>query len=155
GTLWLLEPEDRALVRGLVVNKFRGDRSLFTEGVRILEERGGVPVLGVVPYLSALAIPEEDAVALDALDTRPSGAATDVAVVRFPHIANFDDFDSLRTEPGVGVRYVTSLATLGRPDAVILPGTKSTMADLEWLRTQGLAEAVGRLAGRGTAVVGI
>jgi adenosylcobyric acid synthase len=154
GTLWLLEPEDHALVRGLVVNKFRGDRALFADGVRILEERGGVPVLGVMPYLSALALPEEDAVALDA-DTPSARGMVDVAVVRFPHVANFDDFDPLRAEPGVGLRYVTTPATLGRPHAVILPGTKSTLADLEWLRAQGLADAVQRLAGEGVAVVGI
>jgi adenosylcobyric acid synthase len=155
GTLWLLEPTDRALVRGLVVNKFRGDRSLFTEGVRILEERGGVPVLGVVPYLSALAIPEEDAVALETPATRPSESVIDVAVVRLPHVANFDDFDPLRSEPGVGLRYVASLTTLGEPDAVILPGTKSTLADLEWLRTQGLGNAIRHLSDQGAAVVGI
>lgn len=155
GTLWLLEPEDRGLVRGLIVNKFRGDLTLFAEGVRILEQRGGVPVLGVVPHLPALAIPEEDAVALDTLGPRAAQVEVDVAVIRLPHIANFDDFDPLRSEPGVGLRYVTTPAELGRPHAVILPGTKSTMADLTWLRTQGFADAIRLLAQEGTAVVGI
>jgi adenosylcobyric acid synthase len=169
GTLWLLEPEERGLVRGLVVNKFRGDPALFADGVRMLEERGGVPVLGVVPYLSALAIPEEDAVALDAEFAVPplgggesrlkaglrSAAAIDIAVIQLPHIANFDDFDPLRAEAGVSLRYVQFPAALGRPHAVILPGTKSTSADLAWLRAQGLAEAIRGLAAQGVAVAGI
>ncbi len=160
GTLWLLEPEERALVRGLVVNKFRGDLALFASGVRMLEERGGVPVLGVVPYLHDLDIPEEDAVALEqpvASAHREAGASglMEVAVVRLPRIANFDDFDPLAREPGVRLRYVTSPAALGRPDAIILPGSKSTAADLAWLRSQGLAAAIQDLAAGGTAVVGI
>jgi adenosylcobyric acid synthase len=158
GTLWLLAPEERALVRGLVVNKFRGDRALFADGVRILEERGGVPVLGVVPYLAALAIPEEDAVALDAEGSPHAPRAEahiDIVVIRLPHIANFDDFDPLRAEPGVSVRYVQSAAALGTPHAVILPGTKSTIADLAWLRAAHLQEPICRLAANGCAVVGI
>jgi len=154
GTLWLLAPEERELVRGLVVNKFRGDAALFTDGVQILQERAGVPVLGVVPYLPALAVPEEDAVALEAaLPSVP--AAIDIAVIRLPHIANFDDFDPLRAQDGVGLRYVQSPTALGRPHAVILPGTKSTMADLAWLRIEGFAEAICALAAQGTSVVGI
>jgi adenosylcobyric acid synthase len=156
GTLWLLEPEERELVKGLVVNKFRGDISLFSDGVRILEERGGVPVLGVVPYLHNLGIPEEDAVALDEpLFNQSREHDVDVAVVKLPLIANFDDFDPLAAEPGVQVRYVSSVQELGRPHAVILPGAKSTIADLAWLQAQGLAEAIRQLAGEGTAVVGI
>ncbi len=156
GTLWLLPPEERTLVRGLVVNKFRGDISLFADGVRILEERGGVPVLGVLPYLHGLFIPEEDAVALEvpAQPARPA-QVVDIAVIRLPRIANFDDFDPLAAEPGLRLRYVDSLAQLGQPHAVILPGTKSTVDDLAWLRAQGLAEAVCAVAERGGAVVGI
>lgn len=155
GTLWLLEPDERALVRGLVVNKFRGDRNLFAGGVRILEERSGVPVLGVIPFLHDLTLPEEDAVVLEAADRRPSPDGIDIAVIRLPRIANFDDFDPLASEPGVQVRYVSSLEALGRPHAVILPGTKSTIADLVWLWRQGLAEAIRQLASERTAVVGI
>jgi len=159
GTLWLLEPEERALVRGLVVSKFRGDIALFADGIQILEEKGGVPVLGVVPYLRGLNLPDEDAVAVErAAVAEPAGqtanlaAQIDLAVIAFPRIANFDDFDPLKAEEGVRVRYVTSLAELGAPDAIILPGTKSTLADLEWLRQTGLADAVRGFAG---AVVGI
>jgi adenosylcobyric acid synthase len=155
GTLWLLQPEERALVRGLVVNKFRGDMALFADGVRILEERGGVPVLGVVPFLPGIALPEEDSVALETGTQRAAGATIDIAVIRLPHIANFDDFDPLTGEPGIAVRYVESVTTLGLPHAIILPGTKSTMADLRWLRSQGIAEAIRDLASQGTAVAGI
>jgi len=160
GTLWLLDPKELRLVRGLVVNKFRGDPALFTDGIRILEERGGVPVVGVIPFLQNLGIPEEDAVAIENLKHQAPnhGADTgviDIAVIALPRIANFDDFDPLAAEPGVQVRYVSSRQTLGSPQAVILPGTKSTMADLRWLQAQGLAEAIQELAAEGRAVVGI
>jgi adenosylcobyric acid synthase len=157
GTLWLLEPEERARVRGLVVNKFRGDLRLFEDGVRILEEKGGVPVLGVIPYLRDLDLPEEDAVALDRPDFTASDAAAaiDIAVIHLPLISNFDDFDPLRAEPGVRVRYVSSPAELGQPDAIILPGTKSSMADLEWLHQRGLAPAIRHHAEQGKVLVGV
>jgi len=160
GTLWLLPQEERALVRGLVVNKFRGDPTLFTDGVRILEERGGVPVVGVIPYLHDLAIPEEDAVALDDMGyqrgmARSPANDVDLAVVQFPRVANFDDFDPLAAEPGVHLRYVSSQSELRQPDAIILPGTKNTAADLLWLRSVGLADAIQERAAGGTAVVGI
>ena len=156
GTLWLLEPEERTLVRGLVVNKFRGDPTLFIDGVHILEERGGTPVLGVIPHLHDLTIPEEDAVALDEpLLNCAQEEDVDIAVIKLPLIANFDDFDPLAAEPGVQLRYVSSVQGLGQPQAVIVPGTKSTVADLAWLRSQGLAKAIRQLAERGTAVMGI
>jgi adenosylcobyric acid synthase len=155
GTLWLLSPEEQALVRGLVVNKFRGDQSLFADGARILEERGHVPVLGIIPYIPTLALPEEDSVALDAAIPRTNRVNIDIAVVRLPHIANFDDFDPLLREPGIGLRYVQTAGELGKPHAVILPGTKSTINDLAWLKEQGLAAAIQELAARGTAIIGI
>jgi adenosylcobyric acid synthase len=155
GTLWLLDADERALVRGLVVNKFRGDRALFADGVRILEERGGVPVFGVIPYQPGLAVPEEDAVALDAAAPSSRHGEIDIAVIQLPRIANFDDFDPLAAESGVIVHYVRSAREIGSPQAVILPGTKSTIADLAWLRNVGLADAVCDLARRGVAIVGI
>jgi adenosylcobyric acid synthase len=156
GTLWLLEPEERALVRGLVVNKFRGDPALFTDGVRILHERSALPVLGVVPFIPDLDLPEEDAATLDELRAAPAeDGVIDIAVVRLPHIANFDDFAPLAAESGVRVRYVRSCPALGRPHAVIVPGTKSTVADLLWLQERGLETAIRTLAAAGTAVVGI
>ena len=155
GTLWLLPPEEQALVRGLVVNKFRGDPALFEDGVRILEQRSGCPVLGVIPYLPDLVLPEEDAATLPFPGAQGTDPELDIAVVRFPRMANFDDVDPIRAEPGVRVRFVSRAAELGRPDAVILPGSKSTVADLRWLRCVGLAEAICRLAREGVAVVGL
>jgi adenosylcobyric acid synthase len=155
GTLWLLEPEERALVKGLLVNKFRGDLALFVEGIGMLEARGGVPVLGVIPYIHHH-LPEEDAVAIEAQNSEAvQRAQIDIAVIRLPRIANFDDFDPLRGEPGVSLRYVERAEEIDLPDAIILPGTKSTMADLDWLRARGLDEAIRRCAGQGSAVVGI
>lgn len=157
GTLWLLSTSELALVRGLVVNKFRGDLSLFADGVQILEEKGGVPVLGVLPYLHDLYIPEEDAVALENLAPVQTGTAkvVDIVVIHLPRISNFDDFDPLAAEPGVQVRYVDAADALGQPDAIILPGTKSTTADSAWLRATGLADAVVQYAAAGGVVVGI
>ncbi|GBD14305.1 Cobyric acid synthase [bacterium HR25] len=154
GTLELLEPAERALVRGLVVNKFRGDPALLAPGIRFLEERTGIPVVGVVPYDPDLAIPEEDSVALEEERAPPRGVL-DVAVVRLPHIANFDDFDPLRRTPGVTVRFVRRQEALGRPDLIVLPGSKTTAADLQHLRESGLADALLAAAREGAAVVGV
>lgn len=157
GYLWLLEPEERSLVRGLIVNKFRGDLSLFDDGVQLLEQKGEMPVLGVVPYIKGLNLPEEDAVSVEAADGRSPRTAqgTDIAVIALPRISNFDDFNPLLAEDNVYVRYVRSVAEVGHPDAIIIPGTKSTMADLDWLRQTGLAEVVTQFGKSGGAVVGI
>ena len=173
GTLALLEPEERALVRGLVINKFRGDRGLLEPGLRMIEERTAVPVLGVVPYLRDLRIAAEDAVALEERGTRgveggvstpgeatysarrAPGTALDIAVVRLPRISNFDDFDPLVAEPDVRLRFVQRREELGRPDLVILPGTKATIADLAWLRESRLAAEVQTAAAAGAAVFGV
>jgi adenosylcobyric acid synthase len=156
GTLLLLDADERRLVRGLVVNKFRGDASLFNEGVTMLEARGGVPVLGVLPFIRDLGIADEDSVALDDLPRAP--AAPDgltIAVVRLPHISNFDDFDPLRAEPDVSLRFVDQPAELRGADLLILPGSKTTVADLCWLHARGLAAELGALARAGTPVLGI
>lgn len=156
GTLLLLEADERRLVRGLVVNRFRGDASLFHEGVTILEERGGVPVLGVVPFIRDLGIADEDSVALDdmqAVPTAPDGLT--IAVIRLPHISNFDDFDALRAEPGVAVSFADQPADLHGADLLIIPGTKTTVADLHWLHQRGLADELVRRARAGTPLLGI
>ncbi len=157
GTLDLLQPEERALVQGLIVNRFRGDVSLFQDGVSFLQERTGLPVLGVVPFLPDLRIADEDSVALESRARgRPApDAVVDVAVLRLPHIANFDDFAPLEAEPGAGLRYVDDADDLGWPDIVIIPGTKTTIADLQWLRETRLAERVVGLAAAGSLVLGI
>ncbi len=160
GTLELLEPDERALVHGLVINKFRGDRQLLDPGLDFLVRRTGTPVLGVVPYLPRLQIAEEDSVALERhrpRDAAPSlsGPPLEIAVVRLPRIANFDDFDLLAAEPAVHLRYVERREELGRPDLVILPGSKTTVADLGFLRATGLAGRIVELARSGTPVLGV
>ncbi|MDQ2826757.1 MAG: cobyric acid synthase [Actinomycetota bacterium] len=154
GTVALLPDDLRALVRGFVVNKFRGDPALLADGPAELERRCGVPTLGVLPYLHGVSLDAEDSLALPAAGRAPAaaGSALDVAVVRFPRIANFTDLDPLSVEPGVGVRFVDRPAALGRPDLVVLPGTKATVPDLEWLRGRGLDRAI---LDCGAAVLGI
>jgi adenosylcobyric acid synthase len=153
GTLWLLEEADHRMIKGLVVNKFRGDLRLFTDGVQVLEQRGGVPVIGVVPYLKDHGIAEEDAAGIgETINVHPGAAQ--IAVIHLPHISNFDDVDPLISESQIQVRYVHRVAQLGIPAAVILPGTKNTLEDLLWLHESGLAEAIRSLAASGTAVVG-
>ena len=127
GTVALFAPEDRALLRGLVVNKFRGDVEILRPGLAPLEKMCGVPVVGVVPYLT-LDLDDEDSLA-PRLSAREARGVIDVAVVRLPHLSNFTDFDPLSRVPGVGVRYVSSTTDLGRPDLVVLPGSKTTLDD--------------------------
>lgn len=160
GTLALLEDGDRELVRGMVINKFRGERALLEPGLEELADRTGVPVLGVVPYMEDLRVPEEDSLALDErgragdLDL-PVRAYVRVAVVRTPRISNFDDFDPLEAEPDVGVHYVSSPGGLEAADVVILPGSKATVRDLKWMRERGLDGAIRRAATDGVPVIGI
>jgi adenosylcobyric acid synthase len=156
GTLELLSSDDRQRIAGFIVNKFRGDRALLEPGLAALAARTDLPVLGVVPYLEERLVPAEDSLDLDnqVLATSPPGSI-DIAVIRFPRIANFDDFEPLAAEPGVRVRFVRSVAELVGTDLVVLPGSKSTIADLEWLRGQGLAEAIRAGAGSGFSVLGI
>ena len=155
GTIALLEPDEQALVKALVINKFRGDPSLLDSGLEMLRQRTGVPVAGVLPYFTGIHIPQEDSLGLE-LESDVEGAQLlDIVVIRLPHIANFDDFDPLRREPGVRVRYVAAGGDLGSPDLMVLPGTKTTLADLEWLRQQGLEEAIVARHKAGTPVMGI
>ena len=164
GTLELLEPEERKLIKGLIINKFRGDIALLTDGLTWLEQRTGKPVAGVVHHFRDIHIPEEDSVALEIPESpqhphlpkgRQGGIALDVAVVRLPHISNFDDFDPLDREPGVSLRYVDSLENFGSPDLIILPGTKTTIPDLAWMEDGGLTGLVKQAHQRGAAIVGI
>ena len=155
GTMVLLEPEERDLVKGHVINKFRGDPSLLTAGLDFLQERTGVPVAGVLPFFFDIHIPEEDSLGLSPKFTSASETVVDVAVMRLPHIANFDDFDPLRHERSVRVRYVESAEEFGIPDLVVIPGSKTTVSDLDWLRARGLAECIVDARRSGTPVVGI
>ncbi|MDX1521762.1 MAG: cobyric acid synthase [Anaerolineae bacterium] len=160
GTMALLEPEERALVKGFIINKFRGDVRLLGDGLQLLQERAyNTPTLGVIPDLANIGVAEEDSVALDEVRSaqaiEPAGQPVDIAVIRLPRISNFDDFDPLIAEAGVRVRFVERLDELGRPAAIILPGSKMTVADLTWLRETGLAGRIVSLARQETPVVGI
>jgi adenosylcobyric acid synthase len=153
GTLALLEPEEQQLVRGIVINKFRGDISLLEPALSFLEQRTGKPVLGVLPYLN-LNLPAEDSVCLE--DTARTGTAEiEVAVIYLPRISNFTDFDPLALEPGVRVRYVKAGDALGEPDLIIIPGTKNTTEDLLYLYETGHAAAIRQAAARGVPVCGL
>ncbi len=156
GTLALLEPGDRARVAGLIVNRFRGDPAVLAPGLAMLFARTGVPVLGVVPWLGRHLVPAEDSLDLDGGDaSAPDPPLLDIAVVRLPRIANFDDVEPLAREPGVSVRFVRTPRALGGADLVVLPGSKSTMADLAWLRATGLAPALVAAVGAGTPLIGV
>ncbi len=153
GTLMLLEEDERAMVRGLIVNKFRGDKTILDPGLDILRERSGIPIAGVVPY-TLVDIDDEDSMS-DRLSVRQTGALIDVAVIRLPKVSNFTDFIALDAIDGLGVRYVQRTSDLGQPDLIILPGTKNTIADLKWLRESGLETVLLKQAAAGTPIVGI
>ena len=155
GTLELLEPEERACVKAFVINKFRGDIAILEPGLRWLEDRTGIPVAGVIPYFRDIQIAEEDSVARKPHGKAEGSALLDIAVVCLPHISNFDDFDPLEPEAGVALRYIHTVDDLGAPDMVILPGTKNTVADLEWLREKGIASRIQSLGRDGAVVMGI
>lgn len=153
GTMMLLDKDERRMVKGSIVNKFRGDPTLFDDGLGILREQMGVPVVGLVPYLP-VDLDDEDSLS-QRLDVRERAGVVDVAVIRLPKVSNFTDFIALETLEGVGVRYVSRPHELGTPDLIIVPGTKATIADLRWLRSSGLASLVRHAAHRGTPVLGI
>ena len=144
GTVELLEPEERARIQGLVINKFRGDVEILRPGLSMLEEKTHLPVVGVVPYLK-VDIEDEDSLS-DRLQQKNAVKPLDVAILRLPHISNFTDFMPLEQHPLLGVRYVQTTRELGAPDLVILPGTKNTVDDMLWLRQSGLEAAVQKLA---------
>ena len=154
GTLELLEPEERSLIKGIVINKFRGQKSILQPGIDWLQERTGIPVIGVIPWINE-AFPAEDSLSLLERPAVKSQAEITVAVIRLPRISNFTDFDALEAEPSVNVKYLTPQDDLGYPDAVILPGTKTTIADLLVLQKTGMAEAISNYAAAGGTVVGI
>ena len=153
GTVKLLEPDEQARIKGLIINKFRGDVEILRPGLTTLEELTGKPVLGVVPMLD-VDIDDEDSLSSKLTGGERVGRL-DIAVIRLPRLSNFTDFNPLERMEGVTVRYVSNPGELGRPDLIILPGTKSTMDDLKWMRQNGLEALVLKHAARGGAVVGI
>lgn len=156
GTHALCDADDRARIRGFIVNKFRGERSLFADGVEFLEARTGWPCLGVLPHQDWLTLDEEDSVALDSRTTIAcfGDDALDVAIIRLPHISNYTDFAPLE-QSNVQVRYVERSDRLARADLIILPGTKNTLDDLLWLKQQGFEERLQQCRAKGTTILGI
>ncbi len=158
GTMEVLAEWERALVAGFVINRFRGDKGLLHDAIEYTRRHTGRPVLGVVPYLHHHGLPEEDSVSFkEGLFDDPAGRgeAVEIAVVDLPHISNFTDFDAFRGEPDVRLKIVRTAEDLNRPDAVILPGSKNTIGDLNHLRSKGIAAKLRRLAAEGIELVGI
>jgi adenosylcobyric acid synthase len=155
GSIALQTPEDRKLIKGIIINKFRGDMRLFDEGRRMLEELCDVPVLGVVPYYRDIFIDEEDSVSLEQKRRQLAEGKVNVAVVLLRHISNFTDFDTLERDTRVNLFYTNNTADLQRADIIILPGTKATLDDLLELRRNGCAQAIQRAHRDGKMVVGI
>ncbi len=153
GTVMLLEEKERQRIKGMIINKFRGDASILRPGLDMLEEKAEIPVLGVVPYFY-LDIDEEDSLT-ERFQKKQGPGVVDVAVIRLPRISNFTDFAPLEALEEVSVRYVASPAEFGEPDAVILPGTKNTIRDLLWMRQNGLEAKILRHASNGGLVFGI
>ncbi|MBM0741818.1 cobyric acid synthase CobQ [Phormidium sp. CLA17] len=154
GTLELLDPDERALIRGVIINKFRGQRSILQPGIDWLQERTGLPVVGVIPWLDQ-AFPAEDSLSL--MDTRSPNTTSDIniAVLRLPRISNFTDFDPLEAEPSVSIKYISPKTSLGHPDALIIPGSKTTIPDLLVLHKTGMAEEIQNYVAAGGTVLGI
>ncbi|MGE7624089.1 cobyric acid synthase [Viridibacillus sp. NPDC096237] len=157
GTLTLLDEDELKRVKGIIINKFRGMRELLDDGIEWVEKATGIPVLAVIPYIE-INIEAEDSLALSSLrfkKPKQQEFAIDVAMIRLPRISNFTDIDPFFDEPEVGVRLVRLLSELGTPDLLILPGTKNSMDDLQWLRDEGFVQAINKLREKGTRIFGI
>ena len=157
GTMEILDPEERDRVKGIIINKFRGDVSLLTPGLDWLEARIGKPVLGVIPYLDDLAIEDEDSASLDrrGLMEASLDLQLDIVIIRLPRISNFTDFDPLLVEPDVHVRFINSIKEWGDPDIVIIPGSKNTVEDLLFLRVSGFEQKLLAYVNNGGRLLGI
>jgi len=154
GTLELLDDDERALVKGIIINKFRGQRSILEPGIEWLEKRIGIPVLGVIPWMETL-LPAEDSLSLIEPRSRKPHSELTVSVIRLPRISNFTDFDPLEAEPTVTVKYISPKKTLGYPDAVVIPGSKTTIADLLTLQQTGMDKQIQEYVDAGGTVLGI
>lgn len=153
GTVVLLEQDERDRIKGTIVNKFRGDRAILEPGLKTLEELCGIPVAGVIPYIH-VDIDDEDSLT-ERFDKSTERKLIDITVIRLPHISNFTDFSPFERYGNVSLRYVDNVGDLHQPDMIILPGTKSTIADLKWLRQCGLEAAIQKAAAAGTLVFGV
>ena len=155
GSIALQTPEDRQMIKGIIINKFRGDMRLFDEGRKLLEDICGVPVLGVVPYFKDIFIEEEDSVSLEKKQREMAEGKVNIAVILLRHISNFTDFDTLERDPRVNLFYTNNTSDIQQADIIILPGTKATLDDLMELRRNGCAQAIQRAHREGKTVVGI
>lgn len=155
GTLGLLSPRERSRVKGIIINKFRGDIELFTDGISWIEAKTGLPVLGVLPYLDQHMIEGEDSLSLPDRFSLQGKTGLDIAVLRLPYLSNYSDIEPFLYEEDVAIRWVGSNKTFGRPDAVIIPGTKSTISDLTYLRKQGLDQLLIKYLQEGGTIIGL
>lgn len=155
GSVMLQTPEDRKRIKGIIINKFRGDLRLFEQGRELIEDLCKIPVLGVVPMANHIKIDEEDSVAIENKNKTISGNKIKVGVVTLPHISNFTDFNVLEQHPEVNLFYITSPAEIDNADIIIIPGSKNTLADLNHLRIKGFAERIIRAREAGKSVIGI
>ena len=153
GTVELLEPDERDRIKGLIINKFRGDKTILDPGVVMLEEKTHIPVVGVAPYLH-IEVEDEDSLT-ERFTRKEEIGLIDLAVIRLPRISNFTDFNPFERIEGVSLRYVSSVSELKNPDMILLPGTKNTMEDLLWMRQNGLEAAILKKAGTGTVIFGV
>ncbi len=153
GTLLLLEDNERAMVKGIIINKFRGDIEILRPGLRMIEERTGVPVVGVLPMLD-VDIEDEDSLS-ERLTSHTEVKLIDIAVIRIPRMSNYTDFNVFELISGVSLRYVASVKELGNPDMIIIPGTKNTIGDLKWMRQSGIEAAILQKARKGTVIFGV
>ena len=155
GSIALQSPEDRKLIKGIIINKFRGDMRLFEEGRKMLEDLCGVPVLGVIPYYKDIHIEEEDSVALAQKSFEMQQGKVNVAVIMLQHLSNYTDFDALEQDPRIHLFYTNNVDDIHKADIIILPGTKSTLHDLYELRRNGCAQAIIQAHRNGASVLGI
>ncbi|MFZ2070985.1 MAG: cobyric acid synthase [Halobacteriota archaeon] len=153
GTLELLEEEERELVKGILINKFRGDMEILKPGLEFLEKRVNKPVIGVIPYFHDIRIQEEDSLSVEKGKTRIAGEGIRIEVVYLPHISNFTDFDALEAEDSVSLRYVGKAGKIGEPDVIIIPGSKNTISDLQYLKNHGYASQILEKTRRGKCIV--
>lgn len=155
GTIKLLPEKERNLIKGILINKFRGDISLFKEGKKILEELCNVPVIGVIPYFTDIQIEQEDSVVIDYKHNQRKNKLINIAIVLLKHMSNFTDFNALERIPEINLYYTAHPNEIAKADIIIIPGSKNTISDLQWIRSQGIAKAIIQQSEQGKAIYGI
>ncbi|MBP7486728.1 MAG: cobyric acid synthase, partial [Parabacteroides sp.] len=155
GTIMLLRPEEKTRIKGIIINKFRGDIRLFEEGKHMLEELTGIPVVGIIPYYTEIKIEEEDSVALDSKNQQATAGRINVAIVHLKRLSNFTDFNVLEMDKRFHTYYTDNVEEIEKADIIILPGTKNTLGDLQIIRANGISEAIVRSYKAGKKVIGI